>query len=158
MTRTRWLIAALVLLAPAVTRAQGTDGKAVQLAQKILSEGSALFDKKDAQAMAATFTEDAKLFLVNKNQNSGEYEIAIKDGRADIETVYQDLFNDGNQSTTSRNTVTSARMIASDLLLAEGVFEPDVNSPGKYPFVQVRLKQGDSWRVMSMRVFLISAN
>jgi hypothetical protein len=56
----------IAVLAVAVTLgltlfARAEDKDAKTLAQDILDKGAALFDKRDAAAMAATYTEDAQL-------------------------------------------------------------------------------------------------
>ncbi len=152
---TRILLASLVLLLPAVVRAQGEDAQA--LAQEILDKGAKQFDKKDAAAMAATYTEDAQVFWVAKDQNTGEYKTEMREGRSEIEALYRDLFKDSNETTTSRNTVEYARRLAPDLLVIHGHFQPKISETGTYSFVQVRRKEGDQWKIMSLRLFIVSA-
>ncbi|MBX6314610.1 MAG: hypothetical protein IRY99_17105 [Isosphaeraceae bacterium] len=148
----RLAILPLALLWPLATRAQEPDAR--KLAQEILDKGAALFDTRDAAAMAATYTEDAKIFWVGKNQDTGQYQIDVKDGRSQIEDLYRNLFKD-RKRTTSRNTVEFARFVAPDLLVIQGYFEPDIHRADKFPFVQVRVKQGDKWLMMSLRLFVL---
>ena len=53
----RLVILSLALLLPTVAPPADPDAK--RLAQAILTKGAALFDTRDAAAMAATYTEDA---------------------------------------------------------------------------------------------------
>jgi hypothetical protein len=129
------------------------DAKA--LAQEILTKGAALFDTRDAAAMAATYTEDARLSLVAKDKDTGAYKVDVKEGRSAIEAAYRDLFKDQNEKTTSRNTVEFARLLAPDLLIIEGDFEPDVAKGDKFTFVQERTKQGDRWLITSLRLYVL---
>ncbi len=116
-----------------------------RVAQEMLDKGAALFDKHDAPAMAATYTEDAQLEWVEKDSASGGIKIDVKKGREEIEAVYRDLFKDAKDATTSKNTVEFARFIGSGLIVVQGVFQPNVANEGKFHFVQLRLKQGEKW-------------
>jgi hypothetical protein len=143
-------ILAFVILAPGFARAQ--DAKAV--AQEVLNKGAALFDTRDAAAMAETYTDDAKLTWIEKDSNTGKFKVEVKEGRSDIEKLYSDLFKDAKEKTTSRNTVEFAKFISPSLLLIEGEFEPKINE-GKYSFVQERIKQGDKWVIMALRIYVV---
>ena len=110
--------------------------------------------RRNAKAMAAYYTNDAKVFL----QGRGDDGITIKeyDGREEIEKLYADLFKDKG-TIQSKNTGEYARLLASDVLVIAGTFEPNLD-PGdtlKVPFYQVRLKQGDKWMINSLRIFLV---
>jgi len=133
--------------------AQEPDTK--KMAQEILDKGAALFDKHDAAAMAATYFEDARLFMVGKNNDTGEYEVGTKEGRSQIEDFYRDLFKDPNEKTVSRNTVEFARFVNPDVLIIHGYFEPNTAKPDKYTFVQVRVKKGEKWLIQSLRLFTL---
>ena len=125
------------------------------LAQDILDKGAALFDKRDAAAMAATYTEDAQLEWIEKDSAAGGIKIDVKKGREEIEAVYRDLFKDAKEATTSKNTVEYAQFVSSGLMVIEGDFQPNVASDGKFHFVQMRLKQGDKWLMRSLQLFVI---
>jgi len=153
MRRFTILVLALVLALPCSTRAQEKDAKT--LAQEILDKGAALFDTRDATAMAATYTEDAQIEWIAKDDSTGEIKIDVKKGRAEIESLYHDIFKDAKEKTTSKNTVDFARLIAPDLMLIQGVFQPNVANKGKYPFVQFRVKQGDKWVMKNLQFFVI---
>jgi hypothetical protein len=148
------LALAFLLLSPMTTKAQEKDPR--ERAQAILDEGAALYDTRDAGAMAATYTEDAQLLWFQKDDTIGQTKMETKKGRAEIESVYRDLYKDAKEKTTSRNTVESARLVTPDLMIIEGVFQPNIASRGKFPFVQVREKHGDKWLMKSLQLFLFS--
>ncbi len=122
--------------------ARAEDKDAKTLAQEILDKGAALFDKRDAAAMAATYTEDAQLEWIEKDSAAGGIKIDVKKGREEIETVYRDLFKDAKEATTSKNTVEYARFVGSELLVIEGDFQPNVASEGKLPLRADALEAG----------------
>jgi ketosteroid isomerase-like protein len=148
----RFAILALTVVFPYTLMAQEKD--AMSLAQEILDKGSALFDTRDAAAIAATYTEDAQLLWVDKDSSTGEIKVSVKD-RAEIESLYRDLFKDAKEKTTSKNTVEFARFVAPDLMVIQGVFQPDVSKPAKFPFVQMRVKQGDKWLMKILQLYVI---
>jgi ketosteroid isomerase-like protein len=148
----RFAILALTVVFPYTVMAQEKDAKS--LAQEILDKGSALFDTRDAAAMAATYTEDAQLLWVDKDSSTGEIKVSVKD-RAEIESLYRDLFKDAKEKTTSKNTVEFARFVAPDLMVIHGIFQLDVSKPGKFPFVQLRVKQGDKWLMKNLQLYVI---
>src|SRR5262245_6234841 len=99
----RFVILPLALLSPTVALAADTDAK--QLAQAILTQGAALFDTRDAAAMAATYTEDAEVSVVTKDKDTGTYKAQVTRGRSAIERGYRDIFKDRKAGTRSRNVV-----------------------------------------------------
>jgi hypothetical protein len=151
---TRSAIFGLLVVLPLAVHAQDKDAKS--LAQQILDKGAELYDTKDATAMAATYTEDARILWLEKDNDTARYKTSVKEGRADIEGIYRDLFKDTTEKTTSRNVVEFARFLAPDLMVIHGTFQPNVANQGKYPFVQVRVKQGDKWLMKSLQLILIA--
>jgi hypothetical protein len=149
----RYGLLSLALVLSSTAWAQEADAK--KLAQAILDKGSALYDTHNAAAMAATYTDDAKILWYSKT-DTGTIEVGIKSGRSEIEDLYRDMFKDPNEKTTSRNTVDYARLVSPELLVIHGVFEPNVANTGKYPFVQVRVKEGDKWLMKTLQFFAIS--
>ena len=105
----RSAILTLVLVFPMTVQADDPDAKSV--AQAVLDKGAALFDTRDAAAMAATYTEDAQLLWIDKDSSTGEIKISVKKDRAEIESLYHDLFKDAKEKTTSKNTVEFARFV-----------------------------------------------
>lgn len=142
----------LALFVPGASPADDQDAKTV--AQEILKKGAALYDTQDAMAMAATYTDEARLFWVERDKSTGKIKVDAKEGRSEIDRLYRDLFKDGKK-TTSRNTVEFARFIAPDVLVIQGYFEPNIEGEGKYPFVQERVKQGDKWLINSLRLYVV---
>jgi hypothetical protein len=147
-------VIALLLAIPISTKAQ--DESAKNLAQDVLSKGSALFDTRDAAAMAATYTEGAQILWYDKQDDTGEIKLTTKNGRAEIESLYKDLFKDQTEKTTSKNTVEFARFAKPEVLIIHGVFQPNIDKPGKFPFVQVRVKAGDKWLMKTLQIFIMS--
>ena len=149
--------AALVLSACCVITAQGQDpgvDEAMKLAKKLTEQGSATFNTANAKAMADYYTADAKVTMHSRNDEG----ISIKeyDGREEIQGLYADLFKDRG-TIRSKNTVEYAKLLASDVLVIAGTFEPnlDADKPLKVPFYQVRLKQGDKWLINSLHIFVV---
>ena len=147
------LSAALVLSFAATVRADEADAKPV--AQEVLDRGAALFDKRDAVAMAETYTQDAQLEWVEKDSAAGGIKIEVRKGREEIEALYRELFKDMKDATTSKNTVEFARFIGSELMVIEGYFQPNVANDSKFHFVQLRYKKDDKWLVRSLQLFVI---
>lgn len=153
---TRFACALIVLCIPFAAGAAEQDAK--PQAQEVLDKGSALFDARDAAALAATYTENAQIVWVEKDRDTGAYIFKRKRGRSEIEALYRDLFKNSNEKTTSRNNVEFARFVAPDLMVINGTFQPNVADGGSYRFIQVRIKQGDKWLMSSLRIFIVSNN
>jgi hypothetical protein len=152
MTRITPVVLVALLLAPALAAA---DDDAKALATKILDKGAALFDKKDAAAMAATYTEDGRILWYEKDKDTGELKLSEKKGRSEVQDLYRGLFEGSTEPTTSRNTVQYARFVTPDILVIHGVFQPNSAKAGTYPFVQVRRKEGDRWLIKTLQLFAI---
>jgi len=152
----RIAMTAILFAVPLTLMAQEKDAKT--MAQDVLDKGSALFDTRDAAAMAATYTEDAQLLWIDKDSSTGEIKVTVKKDRAEIESLYHDLFKDAAEKTTSKNTVEFARFVASDLMVIQGVFQPNIEKPAKFPFVQMRVKQGDRWLMKNLQLYVIEQN
>src|SRR4051812_20451841 len=150
----RITVLAVVLFAPLAALADDADAK--KLAQEILTKGAALFDARESVVMADTYTENARVDWIEKDKDTGKYKSSVKEGRAEIERMYNDLFKDAKEKTTSRNTVDYARFVSPDLLVIQGQFEPDTAKDGKYSFVQGRVKQGDRWLIQNLRLYVVS--
>ncbi len=143
-------IATLVLLAPALAHAQD----AMELAKTLTREGAATFETRNARAMADYYMTDASIFLVFKNEQSGELKVDTREGHSAIEAAYAELFKD-DKPIQAKNTVEFARFVAPEVLMITGTFE--IVHEGKtlqLPFVQVRNKQGGGWKISSVRVFV----
>jgi hypothetical protein len=157
MRRLLTTFAALGLAACFVVTVQGQDqgaDEAMKLARKLTEQGAATFNTANAKAMADYYTADAKVTMHGRNDQGispKEY-----DGREEIQGLYADVFK--NRGTIrSKNTVEYARLLASDVLVIAGTFEPnlDADKPLKVPFYQVRLKQGDKWLINNLQIFVV---
>jgi hypothetical protein len=144
----------LALLSPPTILAADTDAKA--LAQDILTKGAALFDTRNAAAMAATYTEDAEITLFSKDKDTGHYKAQVTRGRTAIEQGYQEILKNRNPGATSRNIVEYARFAGPSLLIIHGTFALDDSQGDPVPFVQVRAKKDDKWLIMSLQLFVVS--
>ena len=153
----RSLVTGLFLAGMIGSSALGQDDAPRKLAQGILDEGALLFAKKDAVAMAETYTETARVELISKDQDTHEYKFDIREGRAAIQEMYADLYKNEAGTNTAKNTVEYARRVGPDLLVIHGVFEPFVGKPGAYPFVQVRKRDGEKWLIVSLQLFVTPA-
>ncbi|MFO0960990.1 MAG: hypothetical protein U0800_26715 [Isosphaeraceae bacterium] len=134
-------------------RAQGTDAR--DLAQKQLDEGARLFDRRDAKAMAETYAEDAVLSLLSYDAGSGQYKNEEFRGRQAIEENYKKLFDGLNGNTTSKNTVETARLLGSRVLIITGTFQLDISNGLTVPFSQIRIKVGEKWLKQKLTVYLV---
>lgn len=155
MTRHLFTAAASVLalsLAP-MPAARADDAR--QIAEKVTKTGAALFDARDAKGLAATYTENARLEVISREKDTGALKIDVKVGRTEVESYYENLFKN-NSPVHARNTIEFARLIGPDVITFTGVFVPDTEAaePLRLPFVQVREKQGDDWRIVSIQVFI----
>ena len=131
------------------------DNDARKIAQTILDKGAALFDTHDAAAMAATYSDDARLVLLDKDSSTGDIKVSVKD-RTEIESLYRDLFKDIHEKTTSKNTVDFARFVGSELMVVQGVFQPRLDKDDKFTFVQTRVKQGEKWLIKTLQLYVIA--
>ena len=145
MTYLATLTIALLLAAPA------DDPKA--LAQDLLNRGAALFDRHDPAVMADTYVEDAEITIYIRDRNTGAIKTETRRGRSSIQEGYVDVFKNATPEMKSRNVVTSAERLEPGLLVIHGVFTPDKAKPDSVSFVQVRIKDGDAWRILNLQLF-----
>jgi len=154
----RWtsLVVALTVasLTPSLVRGDDRDDEAKKIAVKVTTAGAATFDTLDAPKMAASYVDDARLSFVSRD--GGELKTEFHKGRTEIESFYARLFENG-QTIKSYNDVTAARLLAPDVLTIDGTFDTNTLKPDspKIPFHQVRVKQGDAWRILSMEIFFV---
>src|SRR5262245_48916528 len=86
------LLSAALLFLPVAALADDEDAR--RAAQEALDKGSALFDARDAAALAATYTTDAEICVVTQDKDSRGYKTQTVRGRQAIQKGYQDLFKD----------------------------------------------------------------
>jgi hypothetical protein len=158
MIRSRFLTWSLAIAATlGLSRAaMADDAEAKAIAVKVTTAGAALFDAKDAAALAATYVEGAKIELIGKDESSKEYRAELKQGRIEIEAYYKELFKN-DPTFHSKSTVEFAQELRPDLILFTGYFIPDTQSADqiRIPFVQTRVKQGENWKILSLKIFVI---
>ena len=155
MTR---LAALALVLAAGLAHSARAEEDARAIAQEVLNKGSALFDAKDVAGLLATYDDDPAVVWVEKDGTTGEVKESVKRGKAEVESIYADHFKNVAEKTTSKNVVEHARSIGPDMLLITGTFQPDVAKPGKYPFVQLRVKKGDRWLLKDLHLFTTSVD
>lgn len=143
----------MVLLGSLVARA---DEDAMAVAKKVTAEGAENFISRDARALGESYTDDAVLYLVTFDQDAGTARVDTKEGRFTIQSLYEDLFREG-QAIDAHNTVDYARLIGPNYLVIAGTFEMKrgLLDVSRLPFVQTRVRQGDRWLIQSMRVVFV---
>jgi len=146
----RFLSALILLATPVAALAQ--DGNALILAKDTLDRGAALFDTRDAAAMAATYVEDAEIILIKRDSDTNRITVETRSGRAAIEKGYADVFKNRLPEHRSRNTVEAARFLGRDLLLVKGRFALNRDQGDSVEFVQIRAREGDQWKVVTMQL------
>jgi hypothetical protein len=148
---------AALLLAASPVRADDSPAsrhEAMQLARKLTTLGAATYDSHDAAAMAAFYTEHARIKMVTRGPEG--YKVTRTSGRAEIEKLYAGLFKN-DRPTHARNTVEYARFLAPDLLMITGTFEPDLGAL-KVPFVQMRVHHKGHWLMNDLTIFVLPAS
>ena len=130
------------------------DARAGAEAQLLLDKGAALFDSRNASAMAATYIEDATIVVIKRQHNAtrGEVELQSFRGRAQIEKGYADIFKERPPQYRSRNTVDFARYLGPNLLLIHGRFALNRDQGDAIQFVQVRARVGADWKIVSLQL------
>jgi ketosteroid isomerase-like protein len=151
----RSVLAALAVVLPLSIPAFAADDEAKATAEKLLTAGEKLFDAKDAKGLTATYTDDAVITALSRDNNSRAIKTQTYTGREAIEKAYSDMFK-GDATLHAKNTIKHVYQIAPDVLAIAGEFTPDTqaSNPIKVPFVQVRVKQGDAWKIASLQLLL----
>jgi ketosteroid isomerase-like protein len=142
-------------LAPAGARAGDKEDDVKAIAVKVTTAGAALFDARDAKGLAMTYTDDALLDVFRKDE-TGSLKVETKVGRAEIQGYYESLFK-SMETIHAKNTIEYARRLDADVITFSGVFEPNAESAEglKLPFIQVRTREGDAWKVVSLQLFIV---
>jgi hypothetical protein len=156
-----WLATVLALTlamitAPGLAPVSEEKDDAKDIAVKVTTAGALMFDMRDAKGLAATYTDDARLEIIGRDAESSPLKIETKTGRAEIEAYYENHFK-GDSPIHAKNTVEHARLLEPDVLLISGSFVPDTQAenPLKLPFVQVRQRVGDAWKIVNIQVFIL---
>ena len=156
--RSQVLFAMILLVAPAAAFGQEDHARATALAKEILDRGAALFDNRDAAAMAATYVETAEIIVIKRASDSDRAMTEVWHGRAAIEKAYANIFKDRLPEHRCRNTVEDARFLGRDLLLIRGRFALNREQADLGQFVQVRALEGDVWKVVTMQLMELPKN
>jgi hypothetical protein len=125
------------------------------VSKELLTAGARLFDKHDAATMAATYVENGEVELYLKNRDSDTYKRDLYSGRTAIQEGYAKVFENATPTMKSRNVVDSARFIAPTVLVIQGTFQPDTNKVDTVPFVQIRVRDGGEWKILSMQLYVL---
>ncbi len=145
-----------VVLAGLSHAARAEEARAI--AQEVLNKGAALFDARDVAGLLATYDDDPSVVWVERDGTTGEVKESVKRGKAEVESIYVEHFKNVPEKTVSKNVVDFARLVGPDMLLIQGTFQPDLAKPGKYPFVQLRVKKGDRWLLKDLHLFTTSVD
>lgn len=118
----------------------------VERLQASASEFAEAFNRGDAKAIAAQFTEDAEAV---------DEDGSILKGRDAIQTRFAELFKDSPQARVEVE-LTSLRQIGADVALEDGysttTLVPD--EPGaRSPYTVVHIKRDGKWQIASVRDF-----
>ena len=154
MTRTTRVALAVTLSLSLPAHAADEDAK--MAAVKLLAAGAKLFDAKDAKGLAATYTDDAVIRAVSRDNDTRELKTEDYHGRDAINKAYDKVF-DNDAIFHAKNTIEYVQQPGPDVLVIAGHFVPDTQAsdPIKVPFVQVRKKQGDAWKISTLQLFLL---
>ena len=150
--RCRSLFAMIILLTPTAVFGQDEDARALALAKDALSRGETLFDKQDASAMAATYIETAEIILIKRDSDSDRFVTETKQGRTAIEQTYADIFKGRDREHKCQNTIEVARFLGPDQLLIQGRFALNRDEGDTLRFVQIRVREGEQWKVATMQL------
>ena len=158
--RSRSLFTVALLAFPSAQALADPDDGARAEAQAILDKGEALFDTRNAAAMAATFTENGSIVVIKRQDNASQGEVVLESfsGRAEIEKSYAKIFKERLPEHHAHNTVDFARHLGPNLLLIQGRFSLNRDQGDSIQFVQVRARVGSEWKIVSMQLAPLAKN
>jgi hypothetical protein len=142
----------ILVLAPVLAIGQDETARATNLAKELLDRGAALFDKRDAPAMATTYLDAAEVIVIKRDSASERMVVEAKHGRAEIEQTYAEIFKDRQPEHKCRNTVEAARFLSPDVLIIRGRFALNREQGDALQFVQIRARDRDDWKVATMQL------
>lgn len=143
-------LTALSVSAQEVTTPQ--DEAAMKLARELTDAGTKMFAAGDGAGLAAQYLEDAE--IVEKTVESvGPPTVKFHRGGDAIRKVYENIkdltkFNLTNEVHYARFVTPDTLVIAGDLLMSENA------QTKRLPFMQVRRKSGDSWKILCLELSL----
>lgn len=128
------------------------DEAALKLAKEITSRGAQLFVQGDSGSLAAQYVDNAEIVMTTVEPFSPAT-IQITRGSDDIAKLYQVAPKLGQLSPV--NEVHYARFITPEILHIAGVFMiTDQGETKRYPFTQIRQKQGGDWKIVSLELLI----
>lgn len=143
-------VTTLQLLAQEVSTPQ--DEAAMKLAKQLTDAGTKMLAAGDGVGLAAQYLEDAE--IVEKMVESvGPPSVKFHRGGDAIRKVYENIkdltkFNLTNEVHYARFVSPDTLVIAGDLLMSENA------QTKRLPFMQVRRKTGESWKIVCLELSL----
>lgn len=143
-------VATMPLSAQEVSAPQ--DEAAMKLARELTDAGTKMFAAGDGAGLAAQYLEDAE--IVEKTVESvGPPTVKFHRGGDAIRKVYENVkdltkFNLTNEVHYARFVAPDTLVIAGDLLMSENA------QTKRLPFMQVRRKSGESWKIVCLELSL----
>ncbi|GIW89242.1 MAG: hypothetical protein KatS3mg108_3566 [Isosphaeraceae bacterium] len=138
--------------APAPT-ASGDD-EAMRIAQEVTTTGAKLFAAKDAQGLADTYIDSGRIVLISRDEAAGGLKRDVREGRSAVLEAYKDLFQTPDPI-SAVNRVEYARLLGPEILEISGTLVlTDSNGMHRFPFTQLRVREGGFWRIAEVQIFL----
>jgi hypothetical protein len=138
------------LIVNAQELASPSDQAAVKLAKELTSHGVELFVQGNGNELAAQYVDDAEIVMTTL-EPYGAPTIQITRGHEKINQLYQVAPKLGQMSPV--NDVHYARFITPEILHISGIFMiTDQGETKRYPFTQIRRKEGDKWKIVSLEL------
>ena len=128
------------------------DQAAMKLAKELTTAGAKLFEKGDGPALAAQYVDDAEI-VETTVEAFGAPLVKIHRGSETIKKIYGIANAVAKLSPT--NEVRYARFVKPDTLVINGDFLiTDEGKTTRFHFNQVRRKEGDTWKIVSLELIL----
>lgn len=128
------------------------DQPAMKLAKELTTAGAQLFEKGDGAALAAQYVDDGEI-IETTVEPFGPPAVKIHRGMEAIKKIYGIANAVAKLSPT--NEVRFARFIKPDTLVINGDFLiTDRGKTSRFHFNQVRRKEGDTWKIVSLELIL----
>jgi hypothetical protein len=157
MTTRRFGLAAGLVAVAMAWPARGDDPKARSVAEEVTAVGAKAMEGRDLDGMMATYDAPAKVSIFLR-EGDGTLKEQPYEGYEAIRGLYASLF-EKDSPIKAKNEVDEARFLGADFLLITGTFEATQDGKtSRFPFVQLRRKVGESWRVARMQVYAFELN
>jgi hypothetical protein len=162
--RTITRVAAIGLLFAAVAHAQTSastpagDAEAIRIAQEVTTAGAKMFAAKDAQGLADTYIDEGRIILVSREAGTPGLKRDVREGRSAVLEGYKELFKSPD-AISAVNRLDYARMLGTDMLEISGTLVlTDSNGMHRFPFTQLRVREGNFWRIAEVQLFVMTGN